>query len=95
MRPELEIHRRALLSAYQRYLAADRAWRRAQNEAVSWFPARNRPSVLPIGDPGSPLRRLHDRRDIAIVRLEVLQMKLHETRRRTTRHFRILALPPG
>jgi len=91
MRPELELRRRALLSAYHRYLAADRACRLAEKEALSWFPIKNHPSVPPIGHPGSPLRRLHDRRDRAIFRLQLLRLKFHETRSCATHP--ILALP--
>lgn len=91
MRPDPRLHRRALLSAYHRYLVADRACRLAQEEALSWFPTENRPSVLLIGNPGSPLRRLHDRRDRAIFRLQLLRPKFHQTRGCATRT--ILALP--
>lgn len=93
MRPELRLHYRALLSAHHRYMAADRACRIAQKEALSWFPTKQRPSVPPIGNPGSPLRRLHDRRDRSLIRLEVLRLTLHETRHREPRHVSILALP--
>ena len=95
MTPELEPHRRALLTVYRRYLDEDRVWRLAQREALSWFPTRTHPSVQLIGDPGSPLRRIHDRRDRALVYLQVIRLQLQETRRRTTRHVRILALPPS
>lgn len=93
MIPDHRPHRRALLSAYQRYMAADRACRLAQKEALSWFPTKNRPSVPPIGNQGSPLRRLHEHRDRALVRLQVLRLRLHETRQRATPHVSILALP--
>ena len=63
MKPDLENHRRVLLVMYRRYLRAERACRLAQREALSWFPARTRPSVRPIGDPGSHVRRLSGHRD--------------------------------
>lgn len=93
MKFETDPRRRALLIFYRRYLAADRAWRLAQAEAVSWFPAQFRPAVPPIGDPGSKLRRLHDRRDRALARLKVAHLKLGKAQERATRSVYILALP--
>lgn len=93
MMPGVEPRRRALLIMYHRYLIADRAWRLAQQEAQSWFPARERPAVTPIGSPGSRIRRLHDRRERAVDQLTVALLKFREAQRRTTRHVRILRLP--
>ena len=93
MKSEFENRRRALLIFYRRYLAADRAWRLAQAEAVSWFPVQFRPAVPPIGNPGSKLRRLHDQRDRALAKLTVAHLKLGNARKRATSKVRILALP--
>jgi len=93
MKSEFENRRRALLIFYRRYLAADRAWRLAQAEAVSWFPVQFRPAVPPIGNPGSKLRHLHDRRDRALAKLTVAHLKLGDARKRATRSVHILALP--
>ena len=63
MTPDINFRRRTLLVFYSRYLNADRALRLAQEEALSWFPQDARPLVPPIGNPGSRIRRLYDRRD--------------------------------
>lgn len=94
MTPDLETRRRALVVFYSRYLHADRAWRVAQREARSYFPAGQRPAVPPIGDAGSRLRGLYDRRDRALLQLAAAHRELNLGRRRATRHIRILALPP-
>ena len=94
MTPEIEPRRRAVLIIYRRYVAADRAWRLAQREARSWFPAAARPTVPPIGNPGSRVRDLHDRRERALDQLAVALEKLHAAQRRTARRIRILSLPP-
>ena len=67
----LEGYRRVLFVAYQRYLAADRALQIAQAGALRWFPnARTRGTAL-IGNPGSRIRLLYERRDRAIARLQL------------------------
>lgn len=93
MTPGLETRRRALLIVYRRYLRAEDAWRQAQIEALSWFPERIRPAVAPIGNPGSSLRRLYDRRMQALTKLTVARQKLDEARRRSMPPVRIIALP--
>lgn len=92
MKRDTEAQRRALLIFYNRYLAADRAWRLAQAEAMSWFPAQFRPAVPPIGDVGSRLRQLHDRRDRALARLETAHRKLARARNRARYSVCVLAL---
>lgn len=94
MTPELEPRRRALRIIYRRYLVADRAWTLAQQDAQSWFPVRERPAVSPIGDPGSRIRRLHDRRERAVEQLAVALLKLREAQGHRARRRSILLLPP-
>ncbi len=94
MTPDLNFRRRTLLVFYRRYLNADRALRLAQREALSWFPLEARPSVPPIGDPGSRVRRLYDRRDRALAQFGVVYEEFNEVQRRSTRRIHILALPP-
>ena len=93
MTPGLQTRRRALLIVYGRYLRADRAWRAAQTEAMSWFPLNMRSSVPPIGDPGSPLRRLYDCRAKTLAQLTAAHRKLNEARRRSPSRIEILGLP--
>jgi hypothetical protein len=92
MTHEFRSHRRVLLVVYRRYLRADRAWRLAQREARSWFPPDSRPAVPPIGDSGSRLRRLHDRRDKALMQLMTAYRTLYEMRRQNAA-LRVRALP--
>jgi hypothetical protein len=62
MRAELHMRYRLLLRAERRFDAADRHWHAAAHSARALFPAPLRPPVLPIGNPGSPVRRLRERR---------------------------------
>jgi hypothetical protein len=91
--PDLASRRRALLIVYKRYLQAERAWYLAQAEALSWFPRPPGRTVTQIGNPGSRLRRLHDRRDRAMEQLALAQQRFDDAKRRATRRIQILALP--
>ena len=93
MEPDLETRRRALLIMYKRYLRAERAWRLAQREALTWFPPRARPSVRPIGNPGSHVRRLYDHRNKILAQLALTHQELNEVRRQHSTRVHILALP--
>ena len=93
MTPDLETHRRVLLVMYRRYLRAERACRHAQREALSWFPARTRRSVRPIGDPGSHVRRLYEHRNKLLAQLTLAHQELNELRRQNSLCVRVLALP--
>lgn len=93
MKPDVETHRRVLLVMYRRYLRAERACRLAQREALSWFPARTRPSVRPIGDPGSRIRRLYEHRNKLLAQLTLAHQELNELRRQNSTRVRVLALP--
>ena len=92
MKPDFENHRRVLLVMYRRYLRAERACRLAQREALTWFPARTRPSVRPIGDPGSRVRRLYERRNKLLAQLTLAHQELNESRRQNATSVRFLAL---
>lgn len=85
MKDHLEVQRRVLLVAYRRFLAADDALRSAGAAALSWFPERPPRSTMLIGDPGSPIRRLHDRRDRALARLMLARQALEEAQNRARR----------
>ena len=82
MQVELEVRRRALLLAYRRYFEADRAFVVAAREARAWFPIGEAPPRWTIGQPGSRLRALHDRRERALQRLQVARQKLEHARLR-------------
>ena len=94
MTPDLNFRRRVLVALYRKYLDADRTWRLAQNEALSWFPLDARPAGSLMGNPGSHLRRLYERRDRALSQFMVVYGEMQRARRREAQQVHILALPP-
>ncbi len=76
-------HRRVLVAAYHRYLAADRALAHATDAAVTWFPEPPGRGRMLIGDPGSRIRALYERRDRAMARLALVHRALREAERRS------------
>ncbi len=92
MSRKFKTRRRAVWVFYQRYLEADRAFRLAQNEAMSWLRPEDRSSVRPIGNPGSPLRRLYEQRARAMSQLEVAYLKLRVMKQRAARPKTLLFL---
>jgi len=90
---DLNFRRLVLVVLYRKYLDADRAWRLAQSEALSWFPLDARPGGSLMGNPGSHLRRLYERRDRALSQFMVVYGEIEQARRRAARQVHILALP--
>ena len=88
MQSDLELRRRVLVKFYRRYAAADRAWQVGAQAAAMWLRDAPPGKLALIGDPGSPVRRLYERREDARQRLYAGRAKLetarlrHETRRR-------------
>ena len=88
MQSDLELRRRILVKFYRRYDIADRAWQAATQGAVSWLREAPPGKLALIGDPGSRVRRLYERREDARQRLYAAREKLeaarqrHEARRR-------------
>lgn len=88
MQSDLELRRRVLVKLYRRYTVADRAWQVASEAAVAWLRDAPPGKLALIGDPGSPVRRLYERREDARQRLYAAREKLeaarlrHEARRR-------------
>lgn len=95
----LEVQRRTLFEAYRRFLAADRALQKARAEALRWFPGAVARQTLLIGDRGSRMRRLTERRDRALARLmrvrEELEAAQSEARRRSIRVVHLIACSPA
>lgn len=89
MHADLSTRRRVLISTYTRYLDADRAWHMALDEMKLWFPATNRPGRSAIGNPGSPIRKLYERRERALLQLEVARFKLDAARQRLAERHKI------
>jgi hypothetical protein len=85
MHPYLATRRRILQVTYRRYLEAERAWNVATYEMKAWFPKSSESSCLMIGSPGSPIRRLYQQRERAVLQLEVARLKLEVARQRLTR----------
>jgi hypothetical protein len=82
MHRDIETNRRVLLLAYRRFLEVDRAWDMALRELNSWFPSAKQVGVSTLGNPGSPIRRLHDQRDRALRQLEAAYQKLEVAKKR-------------
>lgn len=82
MHRDIETNRRVLLLAYRRFLEVDRAWDMALREVNSWFPSARQVGLSILGNPGSPIRRLHDQRDRAIRQLEAAYQKLEVAKKR-------------
>lgn len=82
MNAHLRSRRRALQIVYRRYLRADSEWIEACAALKLWFPETRDPKTALIGNPGSRIRRLHDRRERAILQLNTAVQKLNVARRR-------------
>ena len=80
MDERLATRRRVLVLTYQRYLAVDRAWSEARNEARRWCPGLLSDRVLAIGAPRSRMRRLAEERDRALMQLEAARVKFFSAR---------------
>jgi len=91
MQSDLDLRRRVIVKLYRRYLAADRAWVIETRAAVTWLPEAPPGKLAVIGNPGSRVRRLYDRRGEALERLHVARGKLEAARqRRATRRVLLI-----
>ena len=99
MHADLAARRRLLVLAYQRYMEADRSWNVASEETRAWFPKEGATQLSSIGNPGSRMRALYERRAKAIAQLEVARIKLEVGKQRLagrdgmakTRHILFIA----
>jgi hypothetical protein len=82
MQSDLDLQRRVLVKLYRRYVAADRDWVVEARSAVEWLPEPPPEKLALIGNPGSRVRRLYDRREAALDRLHAARQKLEAARRR-------------
>lgn len=82
MHADLAAKRRLLVLAYQRYIEADRSWSVAIEEMRAWFPKESPTRLSSIGNPGSRIRALYERRAKAISQLEAARIKLEVGRQR-------------
>jgi hypothetical protein len=82
MQSDLELRRRVLVKFYRRYVAADRDWLVGAQAAAMWLRDAPPGKLALIGDPGSPVRRLYERREDARQRLLAAREKLETARRR-------------
>jgi hypothetical protein len=82
MQSDLDLQRRVLVKLYRRYVTADRDWVIESRSAVAWLPEAPPEKLAVIGNPGSRVRRLYDRREDALDRLHAARAKLEAARRR-------------
>jgi hypothetical protein len=94
----VSFHRRMVLLAYHRFLAADRSLQKAQAAALAWISEPSSKKTLLLGDPGSRVRVLHERRDRALARLKLLRQALENEktrkRQRGPRHIFFIEARP-
>ena len=93
MHAELATRRRVLLLTYQRYQEADQAWKIALHEMKIWFPKASQPNSSAIGNPGSPVRRLYEQRERAMLQIEVAKLKLDSAKKRIAERRRRVTAP--
>jgi len=83
MHKDLSAYYRLLMMTHRRFLIADEAWRAAQADMHAIFPAHQMPFSGTIGAPGSRMRRLHDARTDALLRLETAHEKFTRAKARS------------
>jgi hypothetical protein len=82
MQSDLDLRRRVLVKLYRRYTVADRAWVLETRSAAAWLPEAPPEKLALIGNPGSRVRRLYERREAAMEQLHVARAKLAVAQRR-------------
>ena len=99
MHPQLDVQRRVLFRAYQRYLASERALVEAMITALNWLPDLGTPSIELIGNSGSRIRRLYEGRERAMARVRLAQQALEDAERRMKRrgmtHVLLIGVHPA
>ena len=83
-----DTHRRMVLLAYHRFLMADRSFQEAQSDAFTWFPGSASRKKMLMGDPGSRVRGLFERRNRALARLRLVRQALRDERKRSQKRHR-------
>lgn len=82
MHRELAAYQRLLIIAYRRYLEAEHALASSLSDMRAFFPPDCMPYRGTIGAPGSPIRRLHEDRDRALLRLNAAREEFNAARAR-------------
>jgi len=82
------IHRRTVLQAYHRFLAADRSLQEARSATLAWISGPSSQKTMLMGNTGSRVRRLYERRDRALERLTLLRQALNQEKKRKRQIFR-------
>ena len=82
MHPDLQINRRVVINATQRYSRADADWHKGLIHAAEIFPDVVGHGFWHIGNPGSRIRKLYERREQALRRLDVARLKLQFAKKR-------------
>jgi hypothetical protein len=79
---ELVGHRRLLAKTYRRYVDADLRLMATLNEMKSFFPVDRLPYRGTVGAPKSPIRRLREDRDQALLRFQSAYVKFKTAKAR-------------
>lgn len=85
MHPYLRKRRTMLVRASTIYHQADTEWRAGLRAAEALVPGIRGRGYWSIGNPGSRIRRLYDRRERALQRLAVAMLKMKVARERLRR----------
>ncbi|MFD2738925.1 hypothetical protein ACFSUD_05035 [Sulfitobacter aestuarii] len=92
MHPELEIRRRLVFHASQTYARSDAEWHKGLEHAAEMVPDVAGHGYWQIGNPGSEIRRLYERRAAALSRFDAARQKLQVAKDRL--HERDVAAHP-
>ena len=82
MHTDLQINRRVVINATQSYTRADADWHRGLSHVAEIFPDVLGHGFWQIGNPGSRIRKLYERREQALRHLDVARLKLQTARKR-------------
>ena len=82
MHPDLQINRRVIINATQSYTRADADWHKGLRHVAEIFPEVLGHGYWRIGNPGSRIRKLYERREQALRRLDVARLKLQIAKKR-------------
>ncbi len=85
MHVDLHTRRKLCIAAYAEYQDADRAWEKALTEASELVPDMVGRGYWRLGNRGSQIRQLYERRDRALQKMIVARLKLGEAKKRLSR----------
>lgn len=83
-----------LVLTYRRYLDAELGWIRARRAARAWFPPSSQPYRWTIGSPESALRKVHEKRQRALLQMEAARRKFQQAKAQSERRQPMIAFLP-